>query len=83
MADRNDATMKQMLTRAPCKKPVTVPQQPNFQVTFVFDQPFGSISDEIERNKFQYIGTSNRPDQTSDLIMSRRMQHRSICGERF
>jgi hypothetical protein len=85
---RNDASMRHFQSRAQQKSTLpNLPKKsqghPEVRLTFVFDQPFGSISDDIERNKYLYVGTSNRPDRISDMIMSRRLNCASICGEKF
>ncbi len=67
MGDRDDANLRQFKSRAQQPKllasgPANAPSQvgPGSSVNLfvVFDSDFGSTSDQIERNRFLYQGTS-------------------------
>jgi len=68
---RNDANLRQFASRA--KQPKVLASNPKVQsgvvstapvqVFVVFDQGFGSISDQIDDTRFSYTGTSSQISQ--------------------
>lgn len=68
---RNDANLRQFSARA--RQPKVLASNPKIQsgavaptpvqVFLVFDQGFGSISDQIDDSRFNYTGTSSQISQ--------------------
>ena len=68
---RDDANLRQFTARA--RQPKVLASSPKIQsgsitptpvqVFVVFDQGFGSVSDQIDDNRFKYMGTSSQISQ--------------------
>jgi hypothetical protein len=79
MADRDEKHLRQFVSRA--KQPRILaagqraesgsPSAPPVQVYIVFDQGFGSYSDQIDDTRFRYMGTSAQVSK-----------YETMCGRR-
>lgn len=82
MTDRDDSHLRQFVSRAKQPKvlaagsfaesahPATAP----VQVYVIFDQGFGSTTDQIDDTRFRYMGTS-APISKYETMCGRRTQH--------
>jgi hypothetical protein len=89
MADRDDAVLRHYVSRAkqpkvlaagPCTKRGEVPNTP-VQVNIMFDQGFGSVSDQIDDVRFRYSGTAS-PVSHYESMCGRRV-HQSCMHDGF
>lgn len=69
MADRDDSNLKQFNSRA--KQPKLLSSGPANQspvnVYIIYDQGFGSLSNEVEGVKYKYVGVSNAQTQYESM----------------
>lgn len=80
MADRDDANLKQFKSRSQQPKLIAAPNiakrienaPPNVSVYLVFDSGFGGVSDQIDDNRFKYMGTST---ELSRYGLPRQIKH--------
>ncbi len=85
-SDRDDTNLKHFRSRAKQTQttvndvPVDKPSPVN--VTLVFDSGFGSVSDEIESTKFQYMGVSPTMSQYN-ISCARRQCQNSLTGFKY
>lgn len=89
MADRDDAHLKQFVSRAKQPRVLAAGARAEsgssapspVQVYVVFDQGFGSASDQVDDTRFRYMGTS-APVSKYETMCGRRTQH-SCMNEAF
>ncbi len=81
MADRDDANLKHFVARAQQPRVLAAgrgqnpsPSAPPVQVYVIFDQGFGSVSDQVDDTRFRYMGTS-APVSKYETMCGRRTQH--------
>jgi hypothetical protein len=75
MSDRDDKHLKQFKARAAQPKVLaatdSIPSGSSTNVFIVFDQGFGSVSDEIDDTRFRYMGSA-----------APLSQYETMCGRR-
>lgn len=82
MADRDDASLKHFAARAKQPRVLAAVERVDsgrtaaapVQVFVIFDQGFGSTSDQVDDTRFRYMGTS-APVSKYETMCGRRTQH--------